>query len=276
MVAQGRSAGDDSVCQPRGRGPLRQRPGTRRVPACFRYAAEAGAVTLDGNGFGPDPGQRLGRSRGRCRRFQLRGSSPNGSGTMPSYSLPSEVRAPAEPSLATCAPPTGSRCNAIDSGWNWPRLPGIPLYVLEAHHQLWGVNFYLGDYKTSDEHAGHGMAIYDHERHRHLAWGYTGHDPGVCCRSFLAQTLCICGKPDQAIQRSRDAVALAERDSHPLSLAQAQMAASVVHLMRREPGEAGRLGGKGDRSMHRVRTAAFAWPVSRLLRLGACRPGSIG
>ncbi|RWC46479.1 MAG: adenylate/guanylate cyclase domain-containing protein [Mesorhizobium sp.] len=108
-------------------------------------------------------------------------------------------------------------------------------YMLEAHHQLWGVNFYLGNYKTSGVHASQGMAIYDYEKHRHLAWGYTGHDPGVCCRSFSAQMLCICGKPDKGVQQSREAVALAERDSHPVSLAQAQMALSVVHLMRREP-----------------------------------------
>ena len=90
--------------------------------------------------------------------------------------------------------------------WNWRRLPVIPAYVLEAHHQLWGVNFYLGDYKASETYASHGMAIYDYERHRHLAWGYTGHDPGVCCRSFCAQMLCIRGKPDQsdpAVARSR-------------------------------------------------------------------------
>jgi class 3 adenylate cyclase/predicted ATPase len=110
-------------------------------------------------------------------------------------------------------------------------------YVLEAHHQLWGVHFYLGNYKTSQTHANHGLATYDYERHRHLAWGYTGHDPGVCCRAFTAQMHCIRGRPDSAVKQAVEAVALAERDSHPVSLAQAQMALSVVHLMRREPTE---------------------------------------
>ncbi|RWB66753.1 MAG: adenylate/guanylate cyclase domain-containing protein [Mesorhizobium sp.] len=111
-------------------------------------------------------------------------------------------------------------------------------YLLEGHHQLWGVNFYLGKYGPAESFVRYGLRTYDYERHRHLAWGYTGHDPGVCCRSFHAQMLCICGKPDGAIQQAREAVALAQRDSHPLSLAQAQMALGVVHLLRREPGEA--------------------------------------
>ena len=46
------------------------------------------------------------------------------------------------------------------------------------------------------------------------------------------------GQPDQAIERSREAMSLAERDSHPVSMAQAQLSFSVVHLMRREPDEA--------------------------------------
>ncbi|WP_245519450.1 MULTISPECIES: adenylate/guanylate cyclase domain-containing protein [unclassified Mesorhizobium] len=117
-------------------------------------------------------------------------------------------------------------------------------YLLEAHHQLWGVNFYLGRYESAESFVRFGLDTYDYERHRHLAWGYTGHDPGVCCRSFHAQMLCICGRPDGAIQQAREAVALAQRDSHPLSLAQAQMALGVVHLLRREPAEAQRWTGK--------------------------------
>ncbi|TPM29184.1 adenylate/guanylate cyclase domain-containing protein [Mesorhizobium sp. B2-3-5] len=123
-------------------------------------------------------------------------------------------------------------------GMELAEASGDSEYLLEAHHQLWGVNFYLGRYESVESFVRYGLETYDYERHRHLAWGYTGHDPGVCCRSFHAQMLCICGKPDKAIRQAREAVALARRDSHPLSLAQAQMALGVVHLLRREPGEA--------------------------------------
>ncbi|MGX5825866.1 ATP-binding protein [Mesorhizobium sp. 43Arga] len=122
-------------------------------------------------------------------------------------------------------------------GMELAQASGDSAYLLEAHHQLWGVNFYLGDYELAETFASYGLATYDYEQHRHLAWGYTGHDPGVCCRSFCAQMLCIRGKQDMAIRQSQEAVSLAERVSHPMSLAQAQMALSVVHLMRREPDE---------------------------------------
>ncbi len=123
-------------------------------------------------------------------------------------------------------------------GMELAQVTGDSAYVLEAHHQLWGVKFYLGDYKAAESFANYGLATYDYDRHHHLAWGYVGHDPGVCCRSFSAQMLCIGGKPSKAIWQSREAVALAERDSHPVTMAQAQMAFSVVHLMRREPEKA--------------------------------------
>jgi predicted ATPase len=115
---------------------------------------------------------------------------------------------------------------------------GDTAYMLESHHQLWGVNFYLGNYSTSEIHTDRGRAIYDYDRHRHLAWGYTGHDPGVCCRAFSAQMLCMRGKPDQAVGRSRETMALAERDKHPFTMAQAILSFSFVHLMRRDFAEA--------------------------------------
>jgi class 3 adenylate cyclase/predicted ATPase len=124
------------------------------------------------------------------------------------------------------------KCKTL--GMELARASSDSAYVLEAYHQLWGINFYLGDYRTSEAHANKGMAVYDYDRHRHLAWGYAGHDPGVCSQCFTAQMLCMHGSPDQAIRRVRKAVELAERDRHPFSLAQAELAFAVVHLMRRE------------------------------------------
>ena len=86
----------------------------------------------------------------------------------------------------------GHQCQSL--GLELAQASGNSGYVLEAHHQLWGINYYLGDYDASELHASHGLATYDHERHRHLAWGYAGHDPGVCCRAFSAQMLCMRGQ----------------------------------------------------------------------------------
>jgi predicted ATPase len=52
-------------------------------------------------------------------------------------------------------------------------------------------------------------------------------------------TLLLRGFPDQALDRCRETLALAERESHPLTMALAQWAFSYVHLMRGEP-DAGR------------------------------------
>jgi predicted ATPase len=63
-------------------------------------------------------------------------------------------------------------------------------------------------------------------------WG--GADPGVECRSYAAQALWLLGYPDQALQRSRAALTLAQELLHPFSLAYALSQAIVVHQLRRE------------------------------------------
>ncbi|MBD9509127.1 AAA family ATPase [Ensifer sp. ENS10] len=110
--------------------------------------------------------------------------------------------------------------------------------LLEAHHQLWATKFYMGDYLAAEKHADWGMATYDPDRDHRLTYIYTGHDPGVCCRNFSAMMLWIRGYPDQALQRGREGMSLAERESHSVTIAVAQSTLAFVHLLRREP-EAG-------------------------------------
>ena len=74
VVAEGRAAGDDKVCQPRGRGSFRQRARAGCIPARFRDASEAGAFAADCNGLGADPRQRLGRSGGSACVFDCAGT----------------------------------------------------------------------------------------------------------------------------------------------------------------------------------------------------------
>jgi DNA-binding response OmpR family regulator/DNA-binding SARP family transcriptional activator len=110
--------------------------------------------------------------------------------------------------------------------------------VLEAHHLFWSNSFFMGDYADAEEHARHGMAMYERERDHRLTYLYSGHDPGVCCRCFSGLMLWQRGQADAALARCREALALADRIGHPLTLALAQWAMSYVHLFRREPGEA--------------------------------------
>jgi class 3 adenylate cyclase/predicted ATPase len=113
---------------------------------------------------------------------------------------------------------------------------GDPGHLLEAHHQLWATKYYLGDYSAAKAHLNFGIATYDPDRHHALTYTYSGHDPGVCCRIYSASILWLRGYIDQALVRCREANALAERVSHPITLVLAQSNFTNVHLMRREPG----------------------------------------
>ena len=52
--------------------------------------------------------------------------------------------------------------------------------------------------------------------------------------SFAAWTLGLCGYPDQAVQRSNDALAIAQELAHPFSVAYDLNVAAWVHQFRRE------------------------------------------
>jgi predicted ATPase/class 3 adenylate cyclase len=106
---------------------------------------------------------------------------------------------------------------------------------LEAHHTAWFTRFYLGELAAARGHCDEGCRLYDFERHRSLALLYGGHDPGVCARYIGAWADWILGYPDKALAGINDAVGLAERLAHPLSLDLAYLYAAVLHLFRREP-----------------------------------------
>ncbi len=109
-----------------------------------------------------------------------------------------------------------------------------PALILEAHHTQWSTLFSLGELLSAKEHCERGRALYDPQQHRQHAFLYGGHDPGVCCSTHAAQVLWLLGYPDQALQRSQDALSLARELSHPFSLAFALFWAASVHQFRGE------------------------------------------
>ncbi len=118
------------------------------------------------------------------------------------------------------------------------RASGDHALLLEAHHRQWATKFYMGDCAAAEHHLDHGIANYDRDRDHRLTYIYTGHDPGVCCRIYSAQMLWLRGYPDQALERCRDAVALAEEVSHPFTIAQALSNFTDLYLLRHEPDKA--------------------------------------
>jgi predicted ATPase len=106
--------------------------------------------------------------------------------------------------------------------------------LLQAHHAQWTTLFSLGEFAPAQAHLEQGFTLYDPQQHRHHAFLYGGHDPGVCCRSIAARSLWLLGYPDQAITKARDGMKLAQELSHPFSLCNALSTIAWVHQQRGE------------------------------------------
>jgi len=106
-------------------------------------------------------------------------------------------------------------------------------FLLEAHNALGNVLFFIGEFALAREHMEQGFALYDSQQHHSMTL-LREFDSGVTCLSRAAVVLWELGYPDQALQRIRAALTLAQELSHPLSLAYALDLAAGVHLLRRE------------------------------------------
>ncbi len=108
-----------------------------------------------------------------------------------------------------------------------------PAYLLEAHRVLGMTLFYRGELTAAREHLEQGIVLYNPLQHHAHAFLY-GLDPGVSCRSYAAMVLHVLGYPDQALQKSHEALALAQQLSHPYSQAVALGLAALLYQFRRE------------------------------------------
>ncbi len=110
-----------------------------------------------------------------------------------------------------------------------------PTLLLHAHVALGTPLMFLGSLSSAAEHFAQGSALYDPHRHQTQISAY-GLDPGVFCDSYTAFTLMCLGYPDQARQRSEEALALARSLGHPYTTACALTWAASVCQFRREIG----------------------------------------
>jgi len=94
--------------------------------------------------------------------------------------------------------------------------------LLQAHHELWANLSAVGELLVARTHLEEGFTLYDRHKHRHHAFLYGGHDPGVCCAYHAAQVFWLLGYPDRALRQSQDALALARDLCHP---------ATVIHTL---------------------------------------------
>jgi DNA-binding SARP family transcriptional activator/predicted ATPase len=98
-----------------------------------------------------------------------------------------------------------------------------------------GVNLvYMGALEPARAHLEYVIAFYDPEQHRSLALTF-GQDPGVSALAWASWALWFLGYPDRALERSREALALASELDHPFTLGFAlNIAGSLFHQLRRE------------------------------------------
>ena len=106
---------------------------------------------------------------------------------------------------------------------------------LQAHHSAWPTCKNAGEPAAAREHCEAGRRLYDPERYRSHRLLYGGHDPGVCAGKIGAAVYWLLGYPDKSLVIGSEALALAERTAHPLSLQMGLVYNAVLHLDRGEP-----------------------------------------
>jgi class 3 adenylate cyclase/predicted ATPase len=105
--------------------------------------------------------------------------------------------------------------------------------LLWAHYALGATLTWLGEFTRGLEHVRQSSALYDPQHHRSHTLLY-GQDPGVACLGFTAWGLWFLGYPDQALQKSREALSLARELAHPSTSVYALDWAAMFHQFRGE------------------------------------------
>jgi len=111
------------------------------------------------------------------------------------------------------------------------QTPQYSAFLVDAHQELGVTLFHVGELGPAKAHLEQAIALYDPRQPRSAAIVYI---PGVFCLSHAAWALWLLGYPDQALQRSQEALLLAEKLSHPFSIVFALHFAAVLHQFRRE------------------------------------------
>jgi predicted ATPase len=106
--------------------------------------------------------------------------------------------------------------------------------MLQSHQALAVTALCLGEPVATRDHMERCEVLYDPGQHQSHTFLF-GQDVGVACKAFGAVALWLLGYPDGAAQKSREAVALAQRLSQPSSEALAFHFAGMLHQCRRDP-----------------------------------------
>jgi len=108
---------------------------------------------------------------------------------------------------------------------------------LQEAMAIWGLGvdmLHVGEFEVAREYLEHVITFYDPEQHGSLALTF-GQDPGVSALAWASWALWFLGYPDQAQERSREALELGRKVGHLFSLGFAlNIAGSLFDQLRRE------------------------------------------
>jgi DNA-binding winged helix-turn-helix (wHTH) protein/predicted ATPase len=107
-----------------------------------------------------------------------------------------------------------------------------PVSLARAHMSLGLPLFWLGEFTSAREHLEQGVALDDPQPHSPPVSRAV--QDRIVILSYAAVTLWQLGYPDQALERSHAAIALARESSHPFNLAMALDFAAWLQQFRRE------------------------------------------
>jgi predicted ATPase len=107
------------------------------------------------------------------------------------------------------------------------------LFLGPAQELMGATLMFMGEFALAQVHLEQALALFDPQQHLTYVSLY-GLDGGVFSLAHTCRLLWLLGYPDQAVQRSCEAILLAQELAHPFSLSYALICAAWVHLLRRE------------------------------------------
>jgi tetratricopeptide (TPR) repeat protein len=109
-----------------------------------------------------------------------------------------------------------------------------PALLLEAHTRLGPTLFNVGAFAPARTHLEQGLALFAPRRHTTLRITPGGKwDDEPVCLLHLGRTLCMLGYPDQAVQRSQEALTMAHALADPFHLVNTLYESAVIQRYRR-------------------------------------------
>jgi adenylate cyclase len=109
----------------------------------------------------------------------------------------------------------------------------LPAYLLVAHMMMAVAYFLAGEFSSGSHHFARAVSFYTTALHSDLVIAM-GFDFGLLTRAFWAHTLWCSGYADQALQKCREALGLAEHLAHPYSHVMSMAYLAMLLQFRRE------------------------------------------